>query len=159
MSVEIRFIQQNGIEDNIVRWVTRSRWTHCEIVLPNNKGFISSYVPQGVAIMPLDYCKPNYQATGTVECDDTTTEKILTWANSKIKTPYDYWAIAGDLFGTNWTSKKAFDCSAFCFTAFKQAGIMLLDLPYVKWVNPGQLASSPEIIFENGGAQFWIFQK
>jgi hypothetical protein len=59
--IQLRFIQQEGIEDNIIRWCTRSEWTHVEIILPNDEGFISSYTPKGVQIMP-----PALTANGTV---------------------------------------------------------------------------------------------
>lgn len=142
--IQLRFLIERGIEAAIIRKVTRSPYSHVDIVMPN--GFLASYDPKGVQLYPLDYIKPIRADIGTVACNDAQTAAILAWAQSKVgKAGYDYAAIFGDLFMQDWTQKGTFDCSAYVQCACLAGNFPLLKLNYTKWVNPGQLASSPLI--------------
>ena len=145
MSIEIQFLEEDGFEDSIIKWSTKSIWTHCQFPVPG--GFLGSDTDGGVKIRQMTDYKPVKIAIGTVECDDATAAKVMSWAYSRMGYGYDYAAVLGDLFHQSWTEKKTFDCSAFVYAALAEGGnIYLLDTYKPKWINPGQIYNSPHVI-------------
>ena len=154
MSIQVRFIVTDGIEDSIIKFCTwiggqGNAYTHCEIVVPN-EGYLGSNTPTGgtkggVYLRPFNYYPKGqikHETVGTVQCSDAIAEQIITRCKTIIVAPYDYAAVAGDLLHLNWSQKNSYDCSAYVLWSFMQ-DLPLLDMPRYKWVSPETVSISP----------------
>ena len=97
---------------------------------------------------PADYTKPSFERRYEIPCGDAQLVKIMSYARSKIGTPYNFEDILGLFFHHNLTTKGRVICSMFVYQAAWQGGLEMLNvLPeYSNLVTPDTLHLSPMLI-------------
>lgn len=115
-----QFSTQNDLSGYLIRYGTRSRWTHVDAVLPDGS-LLGSTLDGGVQIRPPTYAKFSETLTTYIEtdCADRFYEKL----HSQIGKPYDWRAIISFGLGErDWRETDSWFCSELQIWAMEQAG-------------------------------------
>lgn len=137
--------------DRLIRWYTRSPYTHAEFCWPLENPYPSQYLGAqtkgGVAIRPANYLGKTPFDTFGVEVTAEQAETMRTFLLAQVGKPYDFRAIAGMIFQGLDKGKTgaAWFCSEVLFYAFAYAKKFLLQIPERQSdrVTPRDVAISP----------------
>lgn len=141
---------RSGFYDRLIRWYSRSPYTHAEFCWPLDNPtppkYLGAQTKGGVAIRPSDYLEQPFD-TFAVEVTLTQATAVRAFLLAQVGKPYDFRAIAGMVFQglDRGKSDRAWFCSELLFHAFAQAGKYLLHLPISQSdrVTPRDVALSP----------------
>lgn len=106
--LKVRFSANNGIFSRLIRFVTWSKYSHFDFVLPDGS-YLGALVKEGVCIhnhkQPVElFCK--------VDVTEEEAEKILEFAKKQIGKKYDFTGILGFGFRRgNWQDDDSWFCS------------------------------------------------
>jgi hypothetical protein len=124
---KIRFINSPGLVSGAINWVTNSLWDHAEIITESGS-YIGAHAGSGIEDRPADYCIPIRERRYSIPCTQDQLDRAMSYARSKIGTPYDYKDIVGLLFHDRRLNSSSREiCSAFTFDAAWAGGIMMLN--------------------------------
>ena len=148
---DIIFVKGNSIFSKIIKWVTKSEYTHCAIVVSDDNLHIAEInYKYNLKINHLHYkdyviCRYKYDLTQEQK------EKIYNFILNTLNTKYDYIQTIGHLlrklFGFKIINNPyMYNCSEFCDKFYKSADINLLENDYEGSVTPGELFRSEILI-------------
>lgn len=143
--VTVALFRGPGIVSRLIRWQTRSAYSHAAIVLPSG-AVIESREWKGVRQLPkLEPQNGEEIDLFTVEVTETQLEEIAWFLNSQLGKAYDWTMVARFVTRRQESRSSAgkWFCSELVFAAFQQAGIDLLRATEPWEVSPGLLARSP----------------
>jgi len=145
---KIRFITQSGFVSSAIRLVTFSEFSHAEIVSEDGSSYIGAHDDGGVQERPANYCTPSFERRYAIPVTDEQLAKGMTYARSKIGTPYDFLDIAGLLFHKDEHTDGRVICSWFVFDVLSEMGIQPLNvlIDHGNLVTPDTLHLSPIFI-------------
>lgn len=157
------FHRGRGLIAWLIRWQTRSPYSHVSIILPDGT-VVESREPESLwgivklmltgkgggvrrlagiqhAIKPGEYADLFFPPP----MDDSTTAALADWYLSQVGKPYDIWMVLRFLSRRQETraSTGKWFCSEFWFAGFLRFGIRLLALTEPWEVSPGGGARSP----------------
>lgn len=115
-----QFSTDNDIGSFLIRFGTRSDWSHVDAVLPD--GSLLGALPQdGVQIRPPNYAPLTASLTVSLDTDcETQFYEIL---KSQIGKPYDWRAVVSFAFGDrDWQEADSWFCSELQVWAIMQCG-------------------------------------
>lgn len=144
----LRFINSAGLVSIMIDWATNSLWDHVEIGTPQDT-WIGAHDDGGVQERAGDYCTPTRERCYSLPVADVTAAKVLSFARSKIGTPYDFADIAGLFFhDRRLNTPGRVICSMFVTEVALAAGIQMLNvLPgFTELITPEMLHLSPLLI-------------
>lgn len=141
-----------GIYDTIIRWFTRSPYTHAEFCWPLENPrppqYLGAQPSDGVQVRPFDYLGSQPYDTFAVDLTPDQADVLRKVALSQVGKPYDFRAIFGMVF--QWLDRKgrrpnAFFCSEQVFYDFAKVGKRLLNVPIRQSdrITPRDLGVSP----------------
>ena len=133
MKVYFRLVKGKGFYDRIIRWYSRSDYTHAEFAWPldskNPEQWLGAQPKGGVKIRPKNYLPWNYD----LFCVDISPEQyrgLQRYVLSQLGKPYDWKAILNmGVFQHDVTSPKRWFCSELVFGALGYVGVYLLRAP------------------------------
>lgn len=145
-TVAILLFKGRGIISTLIRWQTRSPYSHAAILLPDGS-IVESWQGKGVRETELT----DWRNIDVFYVPSATQEQwfnILFFMNSRIGKGYDYWGVIRFITRTNMPPNDKWFCSEIVFEAFKEAGINLLERIDPWEVSPGLLSLSPLLVPE-----------
>ena len=141
MTIHILLYQTKGLIGSLIRWQTRSRYSHASLLFDKTI-IIESHFKTGVISRSVEECDLDAHAC-TFEISEDNEFKIKKWADETIGYKYDWQAILRFLSRRRMTNDFKWFCSEHVFEALLQGGIRLL-INTESWeVSPGLLARSP----------------
>lgn len=126
---------RTGLYDAIIRWFTRSPYTHAEFCWPLDNPsppqYLGAQPKGGVAIRPFNYLGNQSFDIFAVELTQKQADKLRAWLLRQIGKPYDFRAIAGMAlpFLDRGRHERAFFCSELLYAGLFQVGLPLLNTP------------------------------
>lgn len=127
---------RTGAYDAVIRWYSRSPYTHAEFCWPLENPrppqYLGAQPKGGVAIRPANYLEGAPFDTFAVEVTQDQADVLRKVTLSQVGKPYDFRAIFGMVF--QWLDRKgrrpnAFFCSDQVFYDFAKIGKQLLNVP------------------------------
>lgn len=145
--MKIALFKGNGLVSRLIRWQTRSDYSHAAVIGPSGEVYESREF-KGVRKL-----RTLAEAAGVAKVDvfevQTVPEqdlRILAYLDLQVGKGYDYWSILRFVSRRNkenrWSRSRLF-CSEYVFLAFAEAGIALLSRVESSQVSPALLSMSP----------------
>src|ERR1041385_1977448 len=104
-----QFSTSDDISSYVVRFGTRSDWSHVDTVLPDGN-LLGALPLDGVQIRPPDYA--NFTSSLRVSLDIGCDEVFYELLKSQIGKPYDWWAVVSFAVGDrDWQTEDNWFCS------------------------------------------------
>lgn len=130
----------------IVKFQSRSHYSHAALRIPGTNRVIESYPGKGVRERELtakDWEKIHaYEVTGmTPEQWDS----AIQFCQSQLGMPYDWRSVFKFMTRTPAKENGKWFCSELVFKAIEKVGVRLLQM-YAEYVNPGHLGASPYLV-------------
>lgn len=140
MKIGVRFSQTDGFSSKIIRWFTRSQWSHVDLVMPD--GSLLGALPfKGVVQRKEDKNKGETK-TLYVRVPDEMANLVFNFAEEQLGKKYDWIAIYGFVGRHDWQREGKWFCSELVFASIKKSGVELLHGK--KWrISPRDLYLSP----------------
>lgn len=143
--ITIALFRGPGIVSRLIRWQTRSAYSHAAIVMPCGNVIESR---EGKGVRQLTKLEPTAKERidlFTVEVTETQLQDIAWFLNEQLGKKYDWTMVARFVTRRqeSRSSSEKWFCSELVFAAFQQAGIDLLRATEPWEVSPGLLARSP----------------
>lgn len=144
-----------GLVGRLIRWQTRSPWSHASIYI-RGAGVIEAREGRGVVQAPRHRLRPGERVdfcSAGISADQE--EAVIEFARRQLGKPYDYTMVARFVTrrqATRATCGKWF-CSELVYAAFHHAGVELLRDTEPWEVSPGLLARSPHLTYSHSLAQ------
>jgi uncharacterized protein YycO len=141
----IRLHSSSGLFGSLIRWQTRSRYSHASIEFPNE---IVIEAREGCGVHSLLAPRPSDDETVDrflVHASEYQVERVRAFCLDQLGKPYD-WTMVLRFISRRQESRKSrgqWFCSELVFAACLQAGIVLLRDTQPWEVSPGLLARSP----------------
>jgi uncharacterized protein YycO len=145
--IEIRFVDGDGPISKFIEFWTWGDWSHVDI--KTSDGWLGARANGGVKIRPWDYCSYEKQEIRSITLSPNIEHNIMNWYYQQIGKPYDFMAIAGMPFRTDWRNDSSWFCSELAIAGFNQFGIELLNVNYLNRVTPRDLYLSPLLKFQH----------
>lgn len=143
----IRFISNSDWVSSTIRRVTRSLWSHTEIILDDGS-YLGAHYDGGVQIRPSNYCSPLREKRYSIRLPAEQVAQIISFAHSQVGKKYDISDIFGILFNRNWDNPSRWICSELVAASAYAGGLYLLnvDPKMVNKITPEMLHLSPYLI-------------
>lgn len=142
--ITLRFsTNEHDLTGFLIRSFTWSPYSHVDIVFPG-EGLLGAH-PGGVQMLPDDYeptAKVLYLRTMMTQEQEHMARDF--WRR-QIGKPYDYKAVAGNIFHRDWKSDDKWFCSELAAAGFSLVGFPLLNEKFLDRVTPGMLLLSPRL--------------
>lgn len=121
-----QFSYKTDISGLLIRWGTRSDWSHVDAVLPNGD-LLGARIDGGVQIRKPGYA--NFKKTVQYSVKTPAADKFYEILQTQVGKPYDWRAIAAFAFGNrDWREQDSWFCSELQIWAAEQAGFFPQDL-------------------------------
>ncbi|MBX3751391.1 MAG: hypothetical protein KF897_15035 [Opitutaceae bacterium] len=148
--VTVALFQGPGLVSRLIRWQTRSAYSHAAIVLPSGAVIESR---EGIGVRQLPHLEPkNGEQIDffAVEVTEEQLAKITAFLHRQLNKGYDWTMVARFITRRQESraSRGRWFCSELVFAAFLHAGVILLRGTEPWEVSPGLLARSPLLIAE-----------
>src|SRR5574337_1736896 len=136
VKVHYRVVKGNtGVYDKIIKWYSRSPYTHAEFCWPLDNPsppqYLGAQPKGGVQIRPFNYLGKQPFDTFAVEVTPRQKAQLHALLISQIDKPYDFRAILGMVlpFLDHGRHNSAFFCSEHVFYGLSKVGAHLLRVP------------------------------
>ena len=120
---DLYLVRTRTLLGSIIRFVTRSRFSHGGIVLHNGKGLEATW--KGVRVINLSKYKKLTVLTPVRPLTDSERVKLHTFVKEQTDVQYDYWALVGFLLARRLQSPKRWYCFELQFCAYTIIGRQL----------------------------------
>ena len=137
----LQFVTSETLSDRIIRFMTKSPFSHVDIVLDN--GLLGARLNGGVKIRNFDYMKFSKVVKYKVDIPDDASKVAIQAAISQIGKPYDWRAVFSWLFFMReWDDPNKWFCSELIAWAIHQAHYSITNWSHSKMVSPQDLLYS-----------------
>lgn len=138
---KILLFRGRGIISRLIRWQTRSRYSHAAFLLPDGR-ILEAWQGSGVRVAHVpDWCDIDVFAVEGV--DRLQWSAVLGFARAQIGKGYDYRGVFRFLSRRRTPDNGRWFCSELVFASLAKAGVDLLRDTDPAEVSPGMLARSP----------------
>lgn len=126
---------RRGFYDRVIRWYSRSAFTHAEFCWPLTSKeppeYLGAQPGGGVAIRPADYLGDAIYDLIGVDIPQSEYERLRFWLRMQLGKPYDFRAIVGMVFPglDNGMKTRAWFCSELVYYGLAKIGARLLRVP------------------------------
>lgn len=152
MRINLQFSATGGPISRLIRWRTKSHYSHVDFVLPDGTLLGAQFKAKGgdgVKIRPANYAKFIRIGFYHVDVPDAVGESVIAWAKSQIGKPYDLEGALGIFFGQrNWHEDDSWFCYELIAEAFDQAKFPLVTQP-VNLVLPQMIFGNSNVVFDS----------
>ena len=140
--IKLLFTRTRGPFSWLIRWGTRSQWSHCDCVLPEGD-VLGALFWRGVVRRPYAEALRHATQVGRADlpCDDP--DRFYAFLSGQLGKPYDRAAIIGiGLADRHWARQDAWICSELQAAAAAAVGIDIqvedpaLLTPRDLWISP-----------------------
>lgn len=117
---DLYLVRSRTILGSIIRFITRSRFSHGGIVLYNGKGLEATW--KGVRIVNLSQYERLTVLTPLRPLTDAERVKLHTFVKEQNNVRYDYWALIGFLLARRLQNPKKLYCFELQWSAYVRIG-------------------------------------
>ena len=141
MSGRVLLFRGMGLGSALIRWQTRSKYSHAAILLSDNT-VVESWQGAGVRVTRIHdwHGIDAFTVIGMTPLEWSVVEQFI---KSQIGKKYDYLSVARFITRRKGDCPERWFCSELVFSAFLHAGVKLLDRVEPWEVSPGLLSFSP----------------
>lgn len=126
MKIKIAFYTAEGKwVDKIIRFITRSKYSHCELLFEDGRMFSSDAWYGGVR-WNNNYTVDNWEVL-EFDLPDYAYRSLISWCISKENSGYDYWGVARFVLPFIPQDPTKWFCSELCAAGLKFVGVIPLD--------------------------------
>ena len=146
MTLRIGLHRSTGLVSSLIKWQTRSQYSHASLILPS--GLILESIQGKGVVMDRWYALRDDIDVFTVAIREEQEHAVIDFAKQQLGKPYDYTMVLRFISrrqATRKTSGKWF-CSELVFASYLEAGIALLRDTEPWEVSPELLSKSPYLI-------------
>jgi uncharacterized protein YycO len=140
MRPKILLFRGRGFFSQLIRWQTRSRYSHAAFLLPD--GRVLEAWHSGVRIAALRSWR-DIEAFDVQAADAHQWAAVMTFARAQVGRGYDFRGVLRFLSRRRQPHDEQWFCSELVFAALQHAGVDLLRDTDPAEVSPGMLARSP----------------
>ena len=127
------FSRNGGIISRLVRFFTRSDWSHVDLYDPSTQTVIGAMPPSGVREISLSDLLATSSHVVAVTYTGICPKKLLAYARSKIGASYDWRALAGFVTKSMLDNPAKYFCSELVAKAFAAGGCpIVIDEDHIK---------------------------
>jgi uncharacterized protein YycO len=146
MTLRIGLHRSTGLVSSLIKWQTRSQYSHASLILPSGL-ILESMQGKGV-VMDRWYNDKGDVDTFTVAIRAEQEHAVIDFAKQQLGKGYDYTMVARFLTRRQATRKSSgkWFCSELVFAAYQEAGVSLLRDTEPWEVSPELLSKSPYLI-------------
>lgn len=144
------FSDSPGIGSMVIRWFTRSKWSHVDIVLSDkldsDTPIVGALASGGVTKYYLgDRMEKATRASAVrINCTPEIGNKAIDWLETQIGKKYDWGAIFFAIgFNRDWRSEEDWFCSELGATFALKCGMPVVDADVHYRVTPQDIYNSP----------------
>lgn len=140
----ILLFRGKGLISSIIRWQTRSQYSHAAIWMPDGK-LVEAWQGKGVRVTGLE----SWQGVDAFRVDGAKAAQwmmAIDYAMAQVGAGYDYWAVLRFLTRRRGPRNDKWFCSELVYRSFEYAGIHLLRDVDASEVSPAMLANSPKLL-------------
>jgi uncharacterized protein YycO len=145
------FSDSPGIGPLVIKWFTRSKWSHVDIVLDSDLNnpdavLIGALAKTGVTKYKLKERLAHAKRAKAVKINVTPTmaEPALEWLEAQVGKDYDWGAIFFAIgLNRNWQSEENWFCSELGGTFADKCGMPVVDAEVYYRVTPQDIYNSP----------------
>ncbi len=153
MKIYVRLVKGVGFYDRIIKWYTRSNYTHAEFAWPLTSSkpeqWLGAQPKGGVAIRPADYLGAVEYQVYSIDVTNAQARKIAGFLKAQIGMAYDWPAIVNmGKFDHDVISPNKWFCSELVFGACAANGAAILRAPLSQRdrITPRDLGLSMELV-------------
>lgn len=137
----ILLFKGRGFISTMIRWQTRSHYSHAALLLRDGSTIIEAWQGEGVRKKQIgDW---NDVDTFHVDVSDQVWDAVIAFAEAQIGKPYDYVQVLRFVSRRKPVDDGKWFCSELAFEAFRWNGVKLLDRVPGSAVSPAMLSWSP----------------
>ena len=147
MTLRIGLHRSGGLVSRLIKWQTRSEYSHASLVLPDDT-VLESIQGKGVVMGRKVYDAKERVDLFTVIASPSEQAEALAFAKDQVGKGYDYTMVARFLSrrSASRSATGKWFCSELVFAAFKESGVTLLRDTEAWEVSPELLSKSPYLI-------------
>lgn len=132
------FKNGKGIFDRLVRWWTKSPYSHCELFFPDDGTLIGSVPRIGVREQRVASLDPESWDLLDIPLDPTDEAIVRTWCRGELGSKYDWFSIFfSQVLHIPRSHPDKWYCSEFCAAALQQVSELMGVKPCT--LDPGEL--------------------
>lgn len=148
--MKVLLFRGKGFLSALVRWQTRSKYSHAAILLDDSSNEIIESWPKG-GVQRTTIKDWKYITTFKINVDLTEEQKqtIISFLNNQIDKKYDYLGVFRFLSRESVKPNDQWFCSELVFAALQEANINLLERVNGWAVSPAMLGYSPLLTLES----------
>jgi uncharacterized protein YycO len=139
--IEIRFVDGTGPVSEFIKFWTWGDWSHVDV--KTLEGWLGARANGGVQIRPWNYTPVIKEEIRYIELPLELEQSLMAWFYNQIGKPYDFMAIAGMPFRSDWNNDKRWFCSELIAAGFEYINTPLLNAQQLNRVTPRDLYLSP----------------
>ena len=139
--LSLLFTRNNSLTSRLVRFFTRSHWSHVDIYDPYTGTVIGSAPGEGVREVPVNHILQQSTDYLLITYDNLLADRALAYARSKTGAGYDWLACLGFVTKAMLDNPTRYFCSELVSKAMAQAGCpIVIDEEHIK-VSPDFISS------------------
>ena len=133
----VMFSRSAAIGSGIIRAVSWSSWSHCDLLLPDGR-LVGSTPPGGVQYQDFGVRLAHSSHAALMEFPASSSGSAQ-WAMSQIGKPYDWTGVIGLGFHREWDRDDSWWCSEFVARALMEGGFSPYKPEKIKRLTPQHL--------------------
>ena len=139
--IVLQFSREATLGSAIIRWNTRSPWSHVDIVQPDGR-LLGARLEGGVQSRPAGYAHFTATEHYGIPLTDASTELFHALARQQIGKAYDWSAILGLAFYRNWHDPGRWFCSELVAWLAQSVQYPLVRVAHDDRITPRDLTTS-----------------
>lgn len=121
-TIRIAFYKADGnFIDKIIRIITNSKYSHCELLLPDGRMFSSDGWNNGIVRYTDKYTLCNWDFVN-IDITEYELSTLLSWCDHKVGLKYDWMGVARFIIPFLKQDPEKWFCSELCCAALKFIG-------------------------------------
>lgn len=135
--IEVLFSKRHHPGSYLIRAVTWSEWSHCELVLPDGR-LLSAAAPHGVSYDTLEN-RLHIASSVAKMTFPGNIDAAVQFAQSQLGRPYDYKGVIGLGIHRDWEEDDSWWCSEFVGKALLEGGFFPYRAETIRRLTPHHL--------------------
>jgi hypothetical protein len=139
--IHLQFTAENTVGDRILRFMTRSRFSHVRVRM--GESIFEARPVLGVTVSSRNAAIPATLEEFSFEVSEAQWDLGLSWLQAQVGKPYDYFGVlAGLMLQRNWQDDRAWYCAELAAELSVQIGSPLLNFSFAAGVSAQDLLLS-----------------
>lgn len=143
--MKLLLFKGRGFISRLIRWQTRSKYSHAALLLSDGRTIIEAWQGAGVRVKEItDWTDVDlFEIEGLTPLVET---RAYSFACDQVGKKYDYWGVIRFVSRRHMPANEKWFCSELAFAALEIAGLRLLERIDASEVSPHLLSLSPLLL-------------